>query len=128
MKQGNAAIRRKQVKQISVFRAWWPLREFSRYIFLEVWPFFGHKSFNSGAKGIHKWVQLELGKSKKGRPIVKLWSFYHYLGVELHDTPGLILFIGGHSRLNGVFCYPSRISLAYGNLSTANVCLNCYVI
>ena len=32
MKQGNAEIRRKQVKQISVFRAWWPLREFSRYV------------------------------------------------------------------------------------------------
>ena len=72
MKQENAEIWRKQVKQISVFRAWWPLREISRYMFLGVWPFFVHKSFNSGAKGMHKWVQLELGKSKKGRPIIKL--------------------------------------------------------
>ena len=31
-------------------------------MFLGVWPFFVQKSFNSGAKGIRKWVQLELGK------------------------------------------------------------------
>ena len=49
------------MNQISVFRAWWPLREFSRSKFLGVGPFFFvHKSFNSGAKGIHKWVQLPL--------------------------------------------------------------------
>ena len=39
-------------------------------MFLGVWPFFVQKSFNSGAKDIR--VQLELGKSKKGRPITKL--------------------------------------------------------
>ena len=71
MKQGNAAIRRKQVKQIPVFRAWWPPCEFCRYMFLGVWPFFVHKSFYSGAKGLHKSVQLELGKSQKGIPINK---------------------------------------------------------
>ena len=31
-------------------------------MFLGVWPFFVQKYFNSGAKGIRKWVQLELGK------------------------------------------------------------------
>ena len=64
-------MQRKQVKQISVFRAWWPLREFSRHVSWSM-AFFVQKSFNSGAKGIRKWVQLELGKSKKGTPIIKL--------------------------------------------------------
>ena len=70
MKQGNAAIRRKQVKQISVFRTWWPLLKFSRYMFLGVWPFFLYKVFYSGSTGLHKSVQLELGKSKKGKFLV----------------------------------------------------------
>ena len=109
MKQGNAAIWTKQVKQISVFRAWWPLREFCRSMFLGVWPFFVHKSFYSGAKGLHKLVQLELGKSQKGRPTNKLLAILLYLTVVLHGTPGLILLIGGYLRLNGVYCCPSRI-------------------
>jgi len=75
-------------------------------MFLGVWPLFVQKSFNSGAKGIRKWVQLELGKSKKVDQLLNFWSFYHYLGVVLHDTPGLILFIGGYLRLNGVFLLP----------------------
>ena len=71
MKQGNAAIQTKQVKQISVFRAWWPLRQFSRYVSWSM-AFFVYKSFNSGAQGRHKWVLLELGKCKKGRLIINL--------------------------------------------------------
>ena len=76
MKQRNAAIRTKQVKQISDSG---PLHEFSRYMFLGSWPFFVRKSFNSEAKGIHKWVQLELGKSKKGRPIINHFTIIEAL-------------------------------------------------
>ena len=42
-------------------------------MFLGVWSFFFvHKSFYSRAKGLHKSLVLELGKSKKDRPIIKL--------------------------------------------------------
>ena len=68
MKQGNPEIRRKQVKQISVSQLGGRSASFLD-MFLGVWPLVVQKSFNSGAKGIRKWVQLELGKSKKGRPI-----------------------------------------------------------
>ena len=43
------------------------------------------------------------GKVRKVDQLLNFWSFYHYLGVVLHDTPGLILFIGGYLRLNGIF-------------------------
>ena len=110
MKQGNAAIRKKQVRQISVFRAWWPLCQFSTYMFLGVWPSFVYKSFNSGAKGRHKWVLLELGKCKKGRPIINLLVILPLFQRCASRYSGLNSF---HMRLFAVeqsffFC-PSRI-------------------
>ena len=42
-------------------------------------------------------------KGKKVDQLLNFWSFYLYLSVVLHSTPGLILFIGGYLRLNREF-------------------------
>ena len=74
MKQGNAAIRRKQVKQISVFRGRWPLCEFSRSVFLGVWPFLFLfiKVSTHEPKVYTNRCYWNCEKIKKGIPIIKL--------------------------------------------------------
>ena len=38
--------------------------------------------------------EIRIGKRQKGSSLLNFWSFYLHLSVVLHDTPGLILFIG----------------------------------
>ena len=110
MKQGNAAIQRKQVKQISVFRGWRPLCEFSRYMFLGVWPFFLFIKVSTHEPKVYtNRCHWNWEKVKKVNQLLNFWSFHLYLSVVLYDTPGLILFIGGYLRLNRGFCCLSRI-------------------
>ena len=45
-------------------------------------------------------------KVKKVDQLLNFWSFYHYLGVVLHDTPGLILFIGRLFAVERSFLLP----------------------
>ena len=79
-------------------------------MFLEVWPFFCSSKFYSGAKTLHKSVQLELGKSQKGRPINKLLVILPLFKRCASRYSGLNSF---HRRLfaveQRVFGCPSRI-------------------
>ena len=59
-------------------------------------------------------MKLELGKSRKGRPII--WSLFLYLSVVLHDTPSLVLFIDACQRLNREI-FVSQVG--FGDLSTS---------
>ena len=65
--------------------------------------FFVHKSLTLEPKVDTNGCNENSEKVKKVDQLINFWSFYHYLGVVLHDTPGLILFIGGYLQLNGVF-------------------------
>ena len=90
--------------------------------------FFVQKSFYSGAKGLHKSLLLELGKSKKGRPIIKLLVILPLFKRCASRYRGRF-----HRRLFAVnwtefLCCSSRIWLGYGDLSTAKFCLICYVM
>ena len=72
-------------------------------MFLGVWPFLFIKVSTLKPKVDTNGCNENSEKVKKVDQLINFWSFYHYLGVVLHDTPGLILFIGGYLRLNGVF-------------------------
>ena len=58
--------------------------------------FFGidDRSFLFGVKRSQNSMKLELEKGRKIVQLLNFWSFYLHLSVVLHDTPGLILFIG----------------------------------
>ena len=93
--------------------------------------FFGivHKIFHFGAKRSQNSVKLELGKRQKVRPIVELLVALPFFKRLLFDTSGLILFIGALLAVQQrVFGCPSRILVAYGDLSISMLYLVYYVI
>ena len=98
------------MKQISVFRGWWPLCKFSRYMFLGVRPFFLFIKVSTQEPKVYtNRCYWNWEKVKKVDQLLNFSSFHIYLSVVLYNTPGLILFIGSYLRLNRAFCCPSRI-------------------